>query len=196
MPYKLIGSQRSPFVRLCRLAMIQNKIDFEFQAMNFVDDKSQAEHLAKETPINKVPILIDGNQKIFDSRIILQYLQTNHNLPALSLDQENCLTSIYSCLDTGVILFLMKRDGFNIDAPGFFLDRQRARIPANLEYLAAWASKLDAKKSEDWNILSMGLFSFLYWANAREVIKIGEYPVHVDFVERFKNSHGVQETSF
>ncbi len=196
MSYKLIGSQRSPFVRLCRLVMIKHKIDFEFQVTNFVDDQKQAELLAQESPINRVPILISEGQKIFDSRIILGYLQSRHGLPSLSMDQENILSSIYSCLDTGVVLFLMKKDGFNIDAPGFFLDRHRARIPANLRFLTEWTSSLDAKKSEDWNVLSMALYSFLFWANAREILNIKNYPIYADFLERFKNAPGVSETSF
>ena len=60
----LIGSQRSPFVRICRLLMIQNALDFEFRVLNFVDDAIAAKTLAKETPINRVPILFDGDQKI------------------------------------------------------------------------------------------------------------------------------------
>src|SRR5690606_30517769 len=129
MSYTLIGSQRSPYARACRMLMIQNGIDFEFRILNFVDDAKDADVLAKESPINKVPILIDGNRRIFDSRVIMNYLADKHDLRPLSIDEENYLSAVYSCLDSGVILFLLRRDGFDLGTPGFFLSRQRARIP-------------------------------------------------------------------
>ena len=43
--------------------MIRHGIDFHFRILNFVDEKDDALALSKETPINKVPILIDGEQK-------------------------------------------------------------------------------------------------------------------------------------
>lgn len=196
MAYTLIGSQRSPFVRICRMLMIQNGIDFHFQVLNFVDNKKDAEALSKETPINRVPILIDGDQKVFDSRVIVNHLTKKHGLRPLTLDEENIVSSIYSCMDTGVTLFLLKKDGFDTNAPGFFLSRQRERIPRNLEYLTPWTHRLDSSRPGDWNYPSMSLFSFLYWAEARELLKLKDYPEMAAFMERFKSAPGVQETTF
>lgn len=196
MAYTLIGSQRSPFVRACRMFMIRNGIDFDFRILNFVDDPAASKALAEETPINKVPILVDGDQKIFDSRVIINYLTEKHALPRLSIDEENLVSSIYGCLDAGVVLYLMKRDGFEMDRPGFFVPRQRERIPRNLEYLTPWATSLDPSKAEDWNYPSMSLFSFLFWAEARELLEIRSFPEHAAFMERFAGAPGVSETSF
>lgn len=196
MSYTLIGSQRSPFVRVCSLLMLQNNIDFEFRVLNFVDNKSDAEALSKESPINKVPILIDGSEKIFDSRVIVSYLTQKHKLRTLTLKEENIVSVINGCMDAGVVLFLMRKDGFDIQAPGFFLSRQRQRIPVGLEYITSWAESLDASHSDDWNYASMSLYSFLYWANAREVLSLKDYPKMVNFMERFSEAPGLKETSF
>lgn len=196
MAYTLIGSIRSPFVRSCRMLMIQNGVDFEFQVLNFVENQNDAAVLAKQTPINKVPVLLDGNQKIFDSRVIFNYLTRKHDLQPLSLDEENYLSAVYSCLDTGVILFLMKRDGFDLNHPGFFMSRTRNRIPDNLEYLTPWALSLDPSRPRDWNFVSMSLYAFLYWADKREVLELQDFPKMKDFLRRFANAPGVQETSF
>jgi len=196
MAYTLIGSQRSPFVRICRLLMIQNSIEYDFRVLNFVDNQKEAQDLEKETPINKVPVLIDGAQKIFDSRVIVNYLTRKHQLRPLSIEEENIVSATYSCMDTGVILFLMKRDGLDINSSGFFLSRQRKRIPSSLEYLRPWVQSLDASNPDHWNFASMSLFSFLYWANVREVITLKDYSTFMDFIEKFKNAPGVQETSF
>lgn len=196
MAYTLIGSQRSPFVRICRLLMIHHQIPFEFQLLNFVEDTADAERLSKQTPINKVPILIEGDQKIFDSRVIVNYLLQKHRLAPLSLEEENWVSCVYSCMDAGVILFLMRRDGYDLNSSGFFLSRQKQRLPDNLNYLKSWATSLDPARSCDWNYGSMSLFSFLYWAQARELLDLSLYAEMSDFMERFQNQPGVRETSF
>jgi len=196
MAYTIIGSLRSPFVRACRLLMIQNSIAHDFRILNFVQDKNDAVALSKETPINKVPILIDGEQKIFDSRVIANHLIKKHGLRSLSLNEENILTCIYSCLDSGVILFLMREEGMNIEDSGFFVSRVRARIPNNLQFIEPWVTNLDPHKKDDWNYASMALYSFLFWAEARKLINLKNYPSCASFSERFKDNIGVSDTGF
>jgi glutathione S-transferase len=197
MSYTLIGSQRSPFVRISRMLMIQHGIKFDFSVLNFVDDAKAAEALEKETPINKVPILVDGAQRIYDSRVIASYLTRKHHLPELTLDQENMVSAIYGCLDTSVILFLLKRDGIDLNQPGFFLKRNRERIPRILEFVSPWARGLDSNKPQDWNYASMSLFSYLYWAQARELLTdLKPYPALQAFMTNFALAPGVKETSF
>lgn len=196
MSYILVGSQRSPYVRICRMLMLQHSLPFEFRVLNFVDDPGDAALLAKETPINRVPILMDGTQKIFDSRVIVNHLIRKHGLPQLSLEDENRISTIYSCLETGVCLFLMKRDGYDMERPGFFLARQKKRIPEALDYLSSWVKTLQPSRSSDWNYMSMALFSFLYWAEKRDLLRLSEHPVHLDFMRKFENAPGVQETGF
>ena len=196
MKYTLIGSLRSPFVRICRMLFIKNQIEFEFKVLNFVDDPKDAAELEKETPINKVPVLIDGGQKIFDSRVIVNHMIRKHGLKPLSLQEENIVTAIYSCMDTGVLLFLMKRDGYETQGDGFFISRQNKRIPRNLEYIKPWLRTLDAKDPQDWNYLSMSLYSFLYWAQARQIYDHRHDPELVGFMQSFATAPGVSETSF
>ena len=192
----IVGSLRSPFVRICRLYMIQNNIECKMKVLNFVDDPLQAEELAQLSPINKVPLLIDGDKKIFDSRVIMEYLRKKYSLPERSLEEENLVSAIYSCIDASVTLFLMHKDGFDINAKGFFLDRQRARIPNNLNFITAWVKKLNPENSQDWNYASMSLFSYLYWAEARDMLNLSEHPVMEDFVKKFSHLKGIAETSF
>jgi glutathione S-transferase len=128
-----MGSLRSPFVRTCRLWMMKNGIDFEFRMLNIIDDIKAAEELKKETPINRVPVLLDGDQKIFDSRVIINYLTKKHGLRSFSIEEENRISVIYSCMDTAISLFQLKFDGYDITSPGFFISRQHERIPKNFE---------------------------------------------------------------
>lgn len=198
MNYTLISSERSPFGRICRLFMAHHKINYDFQILNFVDNKQDAEKLAQETPINKVPLLIvDGSQKIFDSRVIMNYLIKKHGAKELSIEEENIVSAIYSCLDVSVILFLMKINGYDMSAENVYLRRQRERIPNNLEFIKSWALKLDPQDSTHWNFASMSLYSFLYWADVRAgTIQLSQYPHFQNFLERFANAPGIKETHF
>ncbi|MBX3021795.1 MAG: glutathione S-transferase family protein [Bdellovibrionales bacterium] len=196
MSYTLIGSLRSPFVRTCRLLMLQHGLDFHFRVLNFVDDEKDAAALAKETPINKVPVLVDGEQKVFDSRVIVSYLAKKHAWPELSIDDENRISVIYSCMDASVILFLMRHDKYDMQRSGFFLSRQRARIVSNIEYLSPWIEALDPRNPKHWNYPTMSLFSYIFWAEKRELLVVGEYPVLERFMNRFAQAPGVRETTF
>lgn len=198
MNYTLISSERSPFGRICRMFMHHHKLPFDFRVLNFVDNKEDAAALAKESPINKVPILIlEGSQKIFDSRVIINYLSKVHDLPTLSIDEENIVSAVYSCLDVSVILFLMKLNGYDLEADNVYLRRQKERIPHNLEFIRDWAEKLDPQNPADWNYASMSLFSFLYWADLRaRTVRLADYPHFQKFMEKFANAPGVKATSF
>lgn len=198
MKYTIISSERSPFGRICRMFMAAHKIDFNFRILNIVDSKEDADALALETPINKIPILvIDGNQKIFDSRVIINYLVRKYNLPELSLEEENYVSAIYSCLDVSVILFLMKQSGYDLEAQNLYLTRQKARIPANLEFIKPWATHLNAMNPKDWNYASMSLYSYLYWVKMRaRSINLEKYPHFLTFLDRFSGAAGVKESTF
>jgi len=170
--------------------MIHHGLDFNFRVLNFVDEPAAAETLAKETPINRVPFLIEGTQKIYDSRVIINYLTQKHQLPPLSIEDENNVSSIYSILDAGVMLYLLKRDGIDISGPGFLIPRQRQRIPRNLESLTPLT------ETHVWNYPAMAMYSMLYWCNARDLIRLEDYPAHREFLARFAKTPGVPETGF
>lgn len=194
--YTLIGSPRSPFARICRILMIQNKIPFDFKALDFVNDEKDAAALAKETPINKVPLLVEGSRRIFDSRVIVNYLTQKHGLRPLSIEEENLVSAIYSCMDVGVVLFLMRKDGFDINGPGFFLTRQRERVPNNLNYITPWVRSLDPANPGDWNYASISLYCYIYWAKARDLLHLKDYPEMAAFMDKFGGAPGVRETAF
>jgi glutathione S-transferase len=197
MSYTLVSSERSPFGRICRMLMHTHKIQFEFQILNFVDDAKAAEDLAAQTPINKVPILMDGGQKIFDSRVIANHLIKKHGLKPLTLEEENLVSAIYSILDTSLILFMMKREGFDLGRKGFFIKRNLDRIPSNLEFIIPWARGLDPQKAGDWNYASMSLYSCLHWVETRaETLKTAEFPALELFLKKFAHAPGVQETRY
>ena len=71
---KLIGSTTSPFVRKVRVVLAEKKLDYQF-----VEENPWEEALSPGTgnPLGKVPRLVmDGTEAMFDSRVIVEYLDT------------------------------------------------------------------------------------------------------------------------
>lgn len=71
---KLIGSKTSPYVRKVRIVMVEKKLEFRFEE----EDVWAADtRMAEVNPLGKVPCLVmEGGDKIHDSRVIVEYLDT------------------------------------------------------------------------------------------------------------------------
>ncbi len=70
---KLLGSLTSPYVRKVRVVMAEKKLDFQF----LLEDVWGADTILKSNPLGKVPCLVlDGGEAVFDSRVIVEYLDT------------------------------------------------------------------------------------------------------------------------
>ncbi len=189
----LIGSFTSPYVRKLRL-FLNNLTPFELKPVNYLE-KSDSDYLKSLNPINKIPILIDGETVIYDSRIIFQYLSIKYSLKSLTIPEENILSAIDAALDTAINLFSLKRGGLDLEAGNTYIERQKERILLILEFLSPWATTLDPKKPEDWNFLSMSLYSFLYWGQFRGMIDLTNYKMLQKFLIEFQDLPGVAESA-
>ena len=70
---KLIGSLTSPYVRKVRVVMAEKKLDFQL----VLEDVWGSEAVLKSNPLGKVPCLVmEGSEAVFDSRVIVEYLDT------------------------------------------------------------------------------------------------------------------------
>jgi glutathione S-transferase len=70
---KLIGALTSPYVRKVRVVMAEKKLDFQF----VLEDVWASDEIMKSNPLGKVPCLVmEGGEAVFDSRVIVEYLDT------------------------------------------------------------------------------------------------------------------------
>ncbi len=70
---KLLGSLTSPFVRKVRIVMTEKRLDYQLELIDVWAD----EDILKSNPLGQVPCLVmDGAEAIFDSRVIVEYLDT------------------------------------------------------------------------------------------------------------------------
>lgn len=194
MSYTLIGSHTSPFVRKLRMIMNAKGLVYDFKSVNYLE-KNDSDYLKSINPLNQLPMLFDGQEKVFHSRVIYNYLSRKHQWPALTLQEENILSAIDTGLETSVNLFSFRRGGLNLDIEGnYFVDRQKERPFLILSYLQPWMESLDPQNPRDWNFLSMSLYAYLFWAQFRQILDLSSQPAALAFLEKFKNHPGVKET--
>ena len=71
---KLIGSATSPYVRKVRIVMAEKKLDYQFVLEDVWAENST---ISTSSPLGKVPCLVmEGGEAVFDSRVIVEYLDT------------------------------------------------------------------------------------------------------------------------
>jgi glutathione S-transferase len=71
---KLLGAITSPYVRKVRVVMAEKKLDYQFVPEDVWSSSTQ---IAESNPLGKVPCLVmDGQEAVFDSRVIVEYLDT------------------------------------------------------------------------------------------------------------------------
>jgi glutathione S-transferase len=74
MTMKLIGSNTSPYVRKVRVVMAEKKLDYDYVLENVWSTDTV---ITQNSPLGKVPCLVmEGGEAIFDSRVIVEYLDT------------------------------------------------------------------------------------------------------------------------
>jgi glutathione S-transferase len=124
---KLIGSTSSPYVRKVRIVMAEKKLDYEF----VMEDVWAADStIGQSNPLGKVPCLVmEGGEALFDSRVIVEYLDTLSPVGKLipSVGRERAEIKTWEALADGVA---------------------DAAILARLE--AHWPGRTKAQRSQAW----------------------------------------------
>ncbi|MBU4518244.1 MAG: glutathione S-transferase N-terminal domain-containing protein [Gammaproteobacteria bacterium] len=124
---KLIGAITSPYVRKVRIVMAEKKLDYQFLPE---DVWSADTTIAASNPLGKVPCLVmEGGEAVFDSRVIVEYLDTLSPVGKLIPTQgrERAEVKTWEALADGVL---------------------DAAILARLE--ATWPGRTDAQRCDAW----------------------------------------------
>lgn len=190
MSYIVLGSKPSPFVR--KIMMLLENHPCELKELNIYEGIDGIE-LNKVNPVNQIPVLIDGETTIWNSRTIYQYLNQKHQFFAHDWNDENYISAIDGMIEAGVGLALMKRSGISTTEPYMYVQRLKDRIDSVLEYLSK--TYLKSKESHHWNFVSISLISFIDWAMFREVNDFSKHPEFLYFLKRFEDKPIVKKTS-
>ncbi len=130
---KLIGSPTSPYVRKVRVVLAEKKLDYRFQTE---DVWSEETAINASNPLGKVPCLVmEGGEAVFDSRVIVEYLDTLSPVGRLipAQGRERAEVKTWEALADGVL---------------------DAAILARLE--ATWPHRQDGERSQAWIDRQMG----------------------------------------
>ena len=99
---KLIGSLSSPYVRKVRIVMAEKKLDFQLE----LEDVWGNDKILKSNPLGKVPCLVlSGGEAVFDSRVIVEYLDTRSPVSRLIPESSRERTEVrtWEALADGLI---------------------------------------------------------------------------------------------
>jgi glutathione S-transferase len=130
---KLIGSLTSPYVRKVRIVMAEKKLDYQW----VLEDVWAADStITAANPLGKVPCLVmEGGEAVFDSRVIVEYLDTLSPVGKLipAQGRERAEVKTWEALGDGLL---------------------DAAILARLE--ATWAGRTEPQRSAAWIERQMG----------------------------------------
>jgi len=152
----------SPFVRHCRIALLETALICEFI-------ETDATQSAQISPTKKVPLLVDGDVTLTDSSSILRYLREKSGAPFMAdiLDFElfNMTNTVMdACVN---LFFLEKLDNISVEQSQY-LTRQKARVLSGLEALNGSPITAELPLSDGL----IRLACFLDWGVYRERIDL------------------------
>ena len=130
---KLLGSHGSPYVRKVRVVMAEKKLDYAFVTQ---DVWAADTTISQSNPLGKIPCLVmEGAEALFDSRVIVEYLDTLSPVGKLIpvLGRERAEIKTWEALADGVM---------------------DAAILARLE--GTWNGRTEAQRSDAWIERQMG----------------------------------------
>ncbi len=166
---QLYGSVASPYAR--RLRMFMQNMAYDFKVVDIFNSRDRAS-LSECNPTLKIPMLKDEEKVILDSRMIYQYIANKLEIPALSWEQENLLTSIDAVNDSLVQLFILSRSEIDVSADKLYFRIQRERADLVFSHLNEHAQ---SGAFDEWNYLSISLFCLLDWIDFRQVYDVSQY---------------------
>lgn len=130
---KLIVSLTSPFARKVRIVLVEKNISYDL----IVDVPWNADtNVPKFNPLGKVPVLLrDGGDTLFDSRVIVEFLEDYKPWPMLvPADTEGRIA---------VKKWEALADGVSDAAVAIFLERLRPPAQRNPEWIVRQYSKIE-----------------------------------------------------
>lgn len=162
---KIYGSFTSPFVRHCRIALLETDLMCEFI-------ETDADQSAKISPTKKVPLLVDGELTLSDSSSILRYLREKSGSQFMDdiVDFE-CFNMTNTVMDACVNIFFLEKFDAITSEQSKYLARQNARVLSGLQALNEMPMQAQLPLTDGL----LRLACFLDWGIYRERIDLKKF---------------------
>jgi len=168
---KLIIATPSPFSRKARVALREKNIDFE----EIIDVPWNKNTLTKNiNPLGKIPILLHKNSEpLFDSRVIVQYLDKFKPQPLMYPEnhEDNISAKLVEAVADGVcdaivLVFLENARKKNLRSKNW-IERQETKIFEGVGYLSSFLQENKYFVGNKFNISDVSSFSCLDYLDLR-----------------------------
>ena len=140
---KLIGSPASPYARKVRVVMAEKKLDYQYV---IEDVWAVGSSITEANPLGKVPCLVmEGGEAVFDSRVIVEYLDTLSPVGKLipAQGRERAEVKTWEALADGLLdaallarMELMFKGRTEAQRSPAWIDRQMDKINAVLKAMS------------------------------------------------------------
>ena len=177
---ELYGSYTSPFVRHCRIALLESGVSCVFV-------ETDATSSAKLSPTQKMPFLryIKGDKEkmLMDSSAILKFIREQSGKVFFSNNDDfNDYCTANTLLDTAINLFYLEKE-YITPAKSSYLTRQQSRIASGLAEL----NKLTFSKTAPFTDSELRIACFLDWALFRNRITLDVHLNLKTFLDNVRN---------
>lgn len=168
---QLYGSYTSPFVRHCRIALIETGLECEFV-------EADAKISAEKSPTQKLPFLHDGELVLTDSNSILRHIRERAGQRFFDdiTDYDHFLL-VNTAMDACVNLFMLEKDGLGPEQSAY-LGRQRRRI----DTCVAALEQLPLPSEAPYGDMQLRLACFMDWCLYRQRLDFAHHTNLSDFL--------------
>lgn len=169
---KLIGTPTSPFTRKARVVLAEKRIDYDF----VVDVPYEAQtHVPRYNPLGKIPVLVldDDATTLFDSRVIVEYLDSASPVTKLLPDDTRLRIQVRrwealadGCTDAAVAIVMERRRPSEVQyAP--WIERQHAKIERALAAMSDELANRSFCCGDFFNLSDIAVGCCLGWLELR-----------------------------
>lgn len=169
---KLIGSLASPYVRKVRVVFAEKKLDYAF----VLEDVWAADTaIGQSSPLGKVPaLLMDDGSVLFDSRVIVEYLDTltpvGKLIPVGGRERSGvkCWEALADgILDAAVLVRLEKTLRAEQQQSPLWIARQMGKVHAGLKQLADDLGEKPFCAGNQYTLADIAVGCLLGWLSFR-----------------------------
>ena len=198
----------SPYSRKIRVALAEMGLDFKAESIQAAQAPSSFNAL---NPCRRVPALMDGEQALFESNDIIEYLLRTYpgsepsspapdGIPFATelaradnywFDRQT-LSGIETMLDSGLTLLQLRNNGITADQSEY-LARERSRIDVILDWLDSRGTP-EGFIPGRFSIQDMNLVIAVQWSDYRSMFEWRGRPNLEAIVERYRNRISIATT--
>lgn len=198
---KLILSTTSPYARRVRMTALENRIDFDVVVdVPWNEDTG----VINFNPLGKVPVWItESNDNIFDSRVIVEYLEIQNGYkfsskdPIKYIEIKRIESLAEGVMDASLCLFAERKKRPKELQYQWWVDRQFAKVHRGLAQLQELLGQNEFLFENRLTVADFALISALGYVQLRfsENFSLKEkYPLLMSYYERLMLRESVKET--